>query len=88
MTAMKWEVVCHRLGMSLRAGLPPVDAIRAEAEAASGDDRRAWRRIESDVVAGDSIADAMEATGLVPPLVVGSTRVGEQTGRVDETLLR
>lgn len=48
----------------------------------------AFGRIQKKVEKGTTLGDAMEQEDMFPPLLVQMTTVGEQTGNLDETLLK
>ncbi|MCK4342707.1 MAG: type II secretion system F family protein [Phycisphaerae bacterium] len=48
----------------------------------------AVRKLAESVKSGESIARPLQRCGLFPPLLVQMVRVGENTGRLDEMLLR
>ncbi len=50
--------------------------------------RDAVHRLAESIKAGESIARPLQRSGLFPPLLVQMVRVGENTGRLDEMLLR
>ncbi len=50
--------------------------------------RQAVHRAAESIQAGESIAPPLARSGLFPPLLVQMVRVGENTGRLDEMLLR
>jgi general secretion pathway protein F len=77
------------LGTLLRNGIAPLAALATTAEALNNTSLR-------DVVAtlaetlkeGNALADLLAQSKLIPPLVVHLVRVGEETGRLDEMLLK
>jgi type II secretory pathway component PulF len=50
--------------------------------------REAIQQLGESIKSGESIAAPLHRTGLFPPLLVQMVRVGENTGRLDEMLLR
>ncbi len=50
--------------------------------------QNSFRRIYSQVEKGVSLGNAMLQEGIFPPILVQMTLVGEQTGHLDDTLLR
>jgi type IV pilus assembly protein PilC len=81
--------LCHRVGMAVKSG---VDARRVwdmEERHARGPLRSAIGRIRSQVAAGGTIAEGMQASnGYFPPMFVQMVAIGEQTGKLDEVLHR
>ena len=49
---------------------------------------QAVQHLSESIKSGESIAPPLHRTGLFPPLLVQMVRVGENTGRLDEMLLR
>jgi len=69
------------------SGITVLDAIRMSQSVVSNrvlEDgiRRAWVQISE----GGSISESFQNIGLFPPLVIRMLRVGESTGRMDESL--
>ncbi len=75
------------LSALLGAGLPVIMALRVTRGALGN--RAMERAIDGvceRVASGRTIAEPMEQCGLFPPLLVQIVSLGEQTGRLDETL--
>ena len=82
------ESFCHRVGMSVAAGLSILEAIRDEIPLAPRRIRPRLRVIADELQDGVSIAQAMRTAGGIPPLVIGMSEAGEATGRIEESFLK
>lgn len=81
--------ICQRLGTSLEAGIDARRAWSGEANKGPRGHRRLVSEIRDAVLAGESMADAIARTGgYFPNLFQEMVDVGEQTGNVDQVLLR
>jgi len=78
--------LCRRLGTSLEAGLDMRSIWRREGEGAGRPAAlRRYAQLHDAVTGGQSLADAMDATGEFFPLLLRElVRVGEATGRLGE----
>lgn len=69
-------------------GVPLLEVLKlAESGARNLVIEKAIERISKNVNEGRSMAEAMKATGIFPPLVVQMVSVGEETGKIDELLM-
>src|SRR5687767_15984692 len=81
--------LCHRVGTAVRSGIDARRVWEMEERHASGSLKSAVGAIRRGVAEGGTIADAMHAqNGFFPPMFVQMVAVGEQTGKLDEVLLR
>lgn len=81
--------LCHRLASSTNAGIEDRKIWAHEAERGSSTERAAATQIRDRLAAGDSIADALPATGdYYPMLFRQMVEVGETTGRLGEIYKR
>jgi general secretion pathway protein F len=77
------------VGTLLRGGVPILTALSAAEDTASnGALRQAVSRLADQVRRGTALSAAMSATGVFPPLALHLARVGEETGRLEEMLLK
>jgi general secretion pathway protein F len=77
------------LGTLLRNGVAPLTALAITREALSNVALRdAVAAVADRVKEGKGLAEPLSQSKLVPPLVIHLTRVGEETGRLDEMLLK
>lgn len=77
------------LGTLLASGVPILSAletVRATITNVVMDD--ALRDVEQSLKAGESLARPMELSGVFPPLVTRMVALGEETGQLDEMLVR
>jgi type II secretory pathway component PulF len=81
--------LCHRVGMAVRSGVDARRVWEMEERHASGSLKDALGGIRQQVASGGTVAEGMEAAnGYFPPMFVHMVAVGEQTGKLDEVLLR
>lgn len=77
------------LGTLLRNGVSPLSALAITQDTVGNAAlRRAMSTVIDSVKEGKGLADPLAATGLVPALAVHLTRVGEETARLDDMLLK
>jgi general secretion pathway protein F len=77
------------LGTMLRSGVPLVGALGVVGEMMSNQTvARGVERLTDGVKRGTGIAAPMRESGVFPPLTVHMVRVGEETGRLEEMLLK
>src|SRR6185295_1155795 len=81
--------LCHRVGTAVRSGIDARRLWETEERHASGPQRAAIANIRQKVASGGTVAEGMQASnGYFPPMFVQMVAVGEQTGKLDEVLLR
>ncbi|MFO7902928.1 MAG: type II secretion system F family protein [Pirellulaceae bacterium] len=81
--------MCHRLGISLNAGVDVLQVLQREAEHGPRAFRRNMSEVREKVSHGMSLSEAMRDGGsYFPPLMCELIHVGEETGRLDSVLLR
>jgi type IV pilus assembly protein PilC len=81
--------LCHRVGTAVRSGIDARRVWEMEERHASGSLKSALGVVKSRVSEGGMIAEAMHSqNGYFPPMFVQMVAVGEQTGKLDEVLLR
>ncbi|MDR5695427.1 MAG: type II secretion system F family protein [Armatimonadota bacterium] len=79
----------YALGMLLQGGVPILQALDTSAEAADNVVLlEAAQAMRTMIQEGHSIDHSMERTGFFPPLVVQLVATGQQTGALDQSLLR
>lgn len=79
---------CHRMGVGLDAGADLIMLLNSEAKHGSGPQRRAIRILSDAASAGEQLHTAMKREHpFFPPLMIAMTRVGEETGRLERSLL-
>lgn len=73
------------MAMLLGSGLPLLQALEATGEVlANSTFSRALAEVRQGVNRGESLAETMALTGVIPPFVVEMVRVGEQSGALEE----
>jgi type IV pilus assembly protein PilC len=79
--------ICRSITILFRSGLPLPDILTLTAEA-SGNKviSNALMAVEQDIIKGEALALAMRKQPVFLPLMVEMTRVGEETGNLDNTL--
>lgn len=80
---------CRTLGLLVGSGALIVEALK-ETAAVAGNVlyQNAVLGIARRVEKGMSIGDAMQIYGLFPPILVQMVKIGEETGKLDESLLK
>jgi len=77
------------LGTLLKSGVSILDAIETVARAAGNKViEKALMEVRSAVREGQTLTDPMKATKLFPSMVIQMVSVGEETGALDDMLLR
>lgn len=72
-----------------QTGIPILDAIKTcEDIVANNVVANALKRAHQQINAGDSMSESFHNAGLFPPLVVRMIKVGENTGALDESLMK
>ncbi len=80
--------VCRNFSMLFRAGLPLPEAMRLIAQTANNRViAAAVQQIHEEMLRGKGLSQPMRHQRVFLPLMVEMTRVGEETGNLDETLL-
>lgn len=79
--------ICRSITILFRSGLPLPDILTLTAES-SGNRviSNALMQVEQDIIKGEALASAMRKQPVFLPLMVEMTRVGEETGNLDNTL--
>ena len=81
--------VCRRAATSHAAGLDARTIWKRESESGSPTKRRQFLKISEAIYGGETLADALRSTdGYLPELMCDMVHVGEQSGRVEESLNR
>jgi type IV pilus assembly protein PilC len=79
---------CRSLSILFRAGLPLPEVMTLTARATGNRAvARALSEVEQDMLKGQGLATPMSKRGIFLPLMVEMTKVGEETGNLDESLL-
>jgi type IV pilus assembly protein PilC len=79
---------CRSMSILFRAGLPLPEVMTLTARATGNRVvARALSEVEQDMLKGQGLATPMSQRGVFLPLMVEMTKVGEETGNLDESLL-
>jgi len=77
------------LGLLVKSGVLVVEAMRIVRKSlGSSIYAEAVKQAESEVEKGLSLAEALDETGVFPPLLPRMVAVGEETGKIDEVLAK
>ena len=79
--------LCRGLGSLLHAGVSVTEGVYLLAEEAEEKEKALLKQLGSSMDEGKRISEAIEASGAFPEYVSGMLLVGEETGRMEETLL-
>lgn len=82
------EKMSHRLGRSLKAGVPIVRTWQIESENVSGKIRESFDAVRNDISSGERLSVAVAKHRCFPAVFCEMLQVGDETGRLDEVLLR
>jgi type II secretory pathway component PulF len=79
----------HALGAMLQSGVPVLSALEVAGEAVgTAEFRKATRDLAGGISAGRQLGDCLRQAGMFPPTIVRMVALGEESGRLDEMLLR
>ena len=79
--------ICRSITLLFRSGLPLPDILRLTSDSAGNQViSNALLTVEQDIIKGESLANSMKKMPIFLPLMVEMTRVGEETGNLDNTL--
>ena len=80
---------CRRTGTSFRAGIDIVTLCRSETKQGSDYHKKVMHQVADSVANGRTLADSMREAGpkYFPSLLLAMVRLGEETGRLERTLL-
>lgn len=79
---------CRNLAMLISAGLPLPEIMNLTSQACSNRVvASALNQVEQDMLKGEGLAEPMKKRSVFLPLMVEMTRVGEETGNLDQTLI-
>lgn len=78
---------CQRFGTGLKAGADLIQLLKAEAKLGSAARRDAMAHLAERAKDGELLSVSMEQKPYFPSVLVAMTRVGEETGRLERTML-
>lgn len=77
------------MAMLLGSGLPLIQILEAAGDAVGNSVyRRALEEVKQGVSRGETLADTMRWTGIIPPFVVEMVRIGEHAGALEPMMLK
>ncbi len=81
---------CRRFGTAFRAGIDIVSLCQAESKHGHSYQQQVMAKVAAGVASGDPLAESMANADpkFFPRLLVSMVRLGEQTGRLERTLLQ
>ncbi len=77
---------CRGLALQLHAGITVADALHLLAEDESGAVQQIYRRMGRELDEGRELAEILEDSGCFPDYVWGMVKIGQQTGKLEQTL--
>ncbi len=78
---------CHRFGVGLRAGADLLKLLDSESALGPARQRQAMAKLKEGAKRGESLSKMMAEDKFFPPLMSAMVRVGEETGKLEHTLL-
>lgn len=88
-TELETARFCRTLGTLLASGVPVLAALRNAADVVGNRVISAGiERVSSGAKEGRGITAPLQEAGVFPPLALSMIKVGEETGRIDEMLIR
>jgi type IV pilus assembly protein PilC len=79
--------ICRSITLLFRSGLPLPDILRLTADSAGNMVlTNALMVVEQDIIKGEALAQSMKKSPFFLPLMIEMTKVGEETGNLDNTL--
>ena len=82
---------CESMGMMIRSGIQTEEALallRSDGKDTGGLLEQGLAEMNRRVEQGDSLADAMQASGIFPPYALRMIAAGESAGRLEDVLFR
>jgi len=81
--------VTRTLSILISAGVSILDALSIIVDTTGNEVyKKAFTSVSTNVEKGQSLGMALEQEGIFPPILVQMSQVGEQTGNLDDTLMR
>lgn len=77
---------CRSLSLQLHAGISLADGLYLLAEDEAGKIKTLYQRMGSGLDAGEQLETVMEDAGCFPEYVCGMVKIGQQTGKLEQTL--
>ena len=86
LTDQQTALFCRGLALQLHAGISLADGVHLLAEDETGGTAAIYRKIGAALDQGVQLADALEESGSFPEYVRGMVKIGQQTGKLEQTL--
>lgn len=82
--------MCRRFGTSLHAGIDIVTLLNTEQRSGDAKHQAVMAKVADGIANGNPLAESMlrADSRYFPPLLISMTKLGEQTGRLERTLLQ
>lgn len=86
LTDQQTAYVCRGLSLQLHAGITLADGIHLLAEDETGKNKEVFQRMGAGLDGGAQLSEVLEEAGCFPEYVCGMVKIGQQTGRLEQTL--
>jgi len=79
---------CGQMSMIIRAGISSIEGLymMGDDSEASAEEKKLYREIKAKLEEGGYLHSALESTGVFPTYMVNMTRIGEETGTLDNVM--
>ncbi len=79
---------CGQMSMIIRAGISSIEGLymMGDDSEATEEEKKLYADIKKELEAGGYLHSALESTGVFPPYMVNMTRIGEETGTLDNVM--
>ena len=79
---------CGQMSMIIRAGISSIEGLymMGDDPEASEEEKQLYKDIKTRLEEGGYLHNALESTGAFPPYLVNMTRIGEETGNLDNVM--
>lgn len=86
LTDQQTALFCRGLSLQLHAGITLADGIYLLAEDEQGKAKEIFRQMGAGLDRGAELTEVLEEAGCFPEYVCGMVRIGQQTGKLEQTL--
>ena len=88
LTNTELSYFCGQMSLILRAGISSIEGLymMQDDTEASADEKKLYTDIKKHLDEGGYLYEAFEKTGVFPPYMVKMTRIGEETGTLDNVM--
>lgn len=79
---------CGQMAMIIRAGISSIEGLHmmSEDSEASAEERKLYSDLQAKLEEGGYLYDALDSVKVFPPYMVNMTRIGEETGTLDNVM--